>query len=72
MTVEKKMELLEDLFEVDPGEIKPEMALADVDGWDSMTALSLIVMLDDECGKRVAGDDVKALVTVQDIMDLMG
>lgn len=71
MDAKKKLELLEELFEVNEGSLKPEMNLEDLDEWDSMTALSLIVMIDEECGKRLNGDDVKALITVKDIMDIM-
>ena len=65
------MELLEELFEVDEGTLTPETELSQLDEWDSMAALSLIVMIDEECGKRISGDDVKKFVTVQDIMNIM-
>ena len=71
MDNKRKMELLEELFEVEEGSLTPEMNLSDIDEWDSMAALSLIVMIDDECGKRISGDDVKKFVTIQDIMDIM-
>lgn len=72
MTDEKKIELLEELLEVDAGALQPEMELADLENWDSMTALALIVMIDDECGKRITGNDVKNMRSIQDIMDIMG
>ena len=72
MTDEKKMELLEDLLEVDEGTLRPEMELAELENWDSMTALSLIVMIDEECGKRITGNDVKKMQSIQDIMNIMG
>lgn len=68
----KKMQLLEELFEVDEGSLRPETVLADIDEWDSMAALSLIVMIDEECGRRLNGDDVRKFVNIQDIMDIMG
>ena len=71
MDDKKKIELLEDLFEVDEGTLTPEMELGELDEWDSMAALSLIVMIDEECGKRINGDDVKKFVTIRDIMDIM-
>ena len=71
MDNKKKLELLEELFEVDEGTLTPETELSQLDEWDSMAALSLIVMIDEECGKRISGDDVKKFVTVQDIMNIM-
>ncbi len=71
MTNEKKIELIEETFDVDPGTITPEMELEYIDEWSSLTKLSLVVMLDDECGKTINNDIIKSLKTVQDIMDLM-
>ena len=72
MTDERKIELIEDLLDVDAGTISPEMQLEDVENWDSMTALALIVMIDEECGRRITGNDVKAMRSVRDIMNIMG
>ena len=36
MSNEEKMALLEDMFEVDKGEISPETELESIDSWDSM------------------------------------
>ncbi len=71
MTNEKKIELLADLFELDESELDPSMELAAMDTWESMTMLSLIVLMDDECGKRLTSDDIKTFVTVQDVMNYM-
>ncbi len=71
MTLEEKMELLVDTFDVDADEISADTVLADLDSWDSMTKLSLIVMFDDECGKKITSEDIKKFVTVQDILDAM-
>lgn len=67
----KKMELLEELFEVESGEITPDIVLADWPKWDSMAKLSLIVMMDDECGKTLTSGDIKGFSTVQDILNFM-
>lgn len=72
MEAQKKLELLEDLLEVEKGSLKPEKALDDIEEWDSIAKLSLIVMVDDECGKTLTNDDFKTFKTIQDIMDYMG
>ena len=71
MTLEEKMALIEDALEVDEGSLKADMALDDIEQYDSMTKLSLIVMMDDEFGVRVTADMVRGFKTVQDILDLM-
>ena len=71
MTTEEKISMLEETFEMDEGSLTPEMALADIDEFDSIAKLSLIVLMDDEFGKTIKSDDIKALETVQDILDMM-
>lgn len=72
MTTEKKLELLEEMLELDEGTLTPETNLEDIEEWDSMAKLSLIVLVDDECGKSLTGQEIKGFVTVQDILDFMG
>ena len=67
----KKLELLTELFEMDEGDLKPETELAELDNWDSMMKLSLIVLMDDECHKKLNGDTIKGFVSIQDIMNFM-
>ncbi len=68
----KKIELLTEMFEMEDGELTPDTVLAELDNWDSMMKLSLIVLVNDECGKKLAGQTIKGFKTVKDIMDFMG
>ncbi len=68
----KKIELLSEMFEMEEGELKTDTVLDDLDNWDSMMKLSLIVLVNDECGKKLAGQTIKGFKTVKDIMDFMG
>ena len=72
MTNEEKLHLLEDVFELEENTLKPETALADIEEYDSMSKLSLIVMVDDECGTKLTGEQLMEFVTVQDVLDFMG
>ena len=72
MTNEEKIAMLEDMLELDGGSLKPETVLADIDEYDSMAKLSLIVLMDDECGKKLTGEQIRQFKTVQDILDFMG
>ena len=71
MSDETKMELIEELFDVDTGSLSPNMELDSIDEWGSLTKLSLVVMLDDECGVIINDEVISTLKTVRDIMDLM-
>ncbi|GHV51649.1 hypothetical protein FACS1894216_06200 [Synergistales bacterium] len=71
MTLQENLRKLEDLFALDSGALAPEMALDDVEQYDSMTKLLLVVLMDDEFGKKLTGEQVKAFKTVRDILDFM-
>lgn len=71
MTTEEKIALLEDMLELDNGSLKPEMVLADIDEYDSMAKLSLIVLMDEDCSKKLTGEQIREFKTVQDILDFM-
>ena len=71
MTNEEKIAMLEDMLELDGGSLKPETELSSIDEYDSMAKLSLIVLMDDECGKKLTGEQIREFKTVQDILDFM-
>ena len=71
MEVSKRIELLEDLFEIENGTLVPEMSLEEMDEYDSMSKLSLIVLMDEEFGKKLTGEQILKFKTVQDIIDFM-
>ena len=52
MTDKEKLALLEDAFELDEGYLTPDMALEDIDEYDSMSKLTLIVLMQDEFNKK--------------------
>ena len=72
MDTTKKLAMLEDTLELEEGDLKPDMVLADIDEYNSMAKLSLIVLMSDEFGKKLTSDQIKSFVTVQDILDFMG
>lgn len=71
MTIEEKLALLEETLEMGEGTLAADMDLDDVDEYDSMTKLSIIVMMQDEFGVKLTSDMVRGFNTVQDILDLM-
>lgn len=71
MTDQEKIALLEECWEIDEGTLTPETALEDVDEYDSMGKLSLIVLMDDEFDVKLTGDIIKGFETVGDILKLM-
>ena len=68
MSEREKLALLEDLFELNEGDIDAGTSLDDVEEYDSMTRLSLIVMMEDEFGVKLTGEDIKGFKTIGDIL----
>ena len=71
MTEREKLALLEDMLELDEGDLTVDKALDDIDEYDSMAKLSLIVLMEDEFGVKLTGDVIKGFETVGDIVALM-
>ena len=71
MTEREKLALLEEMLELEEGDLTADRELDDIDEYDSMAKLSLIVLMDDEFGIKLTGDEIKAFETVGDILEKM-
>lgn len=71
MTEQKKLEMIAEMMELELDEIKEDAVLADYEEWDSVAILSFIVLMDEEFGKDINGTNVRELVTIKDLMDMM-
>lgn len=71
MTEREKLALLEDMMELEEGDLSMDKALDDIDEYDSMAKLSLIVLMEDEFDVKLTGDVLKGFKTVSDIVTLM-
>ena len=71
MTDQEKIAMLEETWEMDEGTLEADTVLTDVEEYDSMAKLSLIVLMDDEFGVKLTGDMIKGFKTVADILKLM-
>ena len=71
MDIQEKLAKLEDIMELDEGTLRPETLLEEIEEWDSLAALSYVVMMTDDFGKNVTGAEIRAFKTVQDILNTM-
>ncbi len=71
MSEEEKIELLEEIMDLDKGTLRIEDELANYDEWDSLTALSFISVMDERFGKTVTGEEIIEFVTVADAISIM-
>ena len=71
MNMQERINLLEEIMDLDPGTLKLDDTLSDYEEWDSLTALTFISEMDERFGKNLSGDDIKAFVTVADAIAVM-
>ncbi len=71
MTTEKKIEMLEDMMELETGTLTPETVLSTLEEWDSIALISFIALIDDEFDKVINGSLIKEQKTVADLLALM-
>jgi acyl carrier protein len=72
MTNKEKIRLIEETLELDDNTLMEETLLANIENYDSMTKLTLIVLCDDEFGKKLTGEQINQFRTVKDILEFMG
>lgn len=71
MNTQEKLAALEDIMDLDEGTLNPEMVLDGIEEWDSLSALSLVVLLGEEFNRKISGQQIRAFRTVRDVMDVM-
>ena len=57
------------LNDTDAALITADTIFRDLDEWDSLTALSLIAMVDDEYAVKLSGDDIKSSTTITELFE---
>jgi acyl carrier protein len=68
---EKLNKIFAKVFDNDGLVIQPHMTAKDVDGWDSMSHLKLIVTVERDFGIQISGSEVMRLKNVGDLLDLI-
>lgn len=71
MKLEKFVELFAEQFDETPLEsFTPTTIFKNLEEWDSLTALSVIAMVDEELEKRITGADIRSSNTIEDLFKL--
>lgn len=71
MTDQEKLAALEEIMELDEGSVTPETRLEDIEEWDSLSALSFVVLLGDEFERQITGKEIREFQTIADMMKVM-
>lgn len=66
--IEKFAEQFDD---TDASVFTPTTEFRRIDEWSSIIALSIIAMVDEECGVTIKGDDIKNSNTIEDLFNIV-
>lgn len=69
--MEKFLELMAEIMEVEPGEISMETEFRDACDFDSMMGFSMICAMEEEYGKRITVDQFLASKTLGALYELI-
>lgn len=71
MTDKEKIELLEEILDLEEGTLHPGDELNALDDWDSLAILSYVAMIDSDFHRTIDGEVVKKFTTIRDAMEEM-
>ena len=67
----KLEEIIANIFELDPSQIKKEMTPVDIETWDSLSQLNLISAIEKEFQIKLEIDEIFTVMKIGDIYDLL-
>ena len=71
MTERAAVEWIAKVFETSPDQLTPDTHRDNVPAWDSLGVLTLMASLDSDLGIVLTDDDVQAVKTIGDILDVI-
>lgn len=71
MTQTEAVAWIAQVFEMPPGQLTPDTHRDAVPAWDSLGVLTLMASLDSDFGIVLTDEDIQAVKTVGDILDVM-
>ena len=66
---EKFILLFKETMEEEEIEVNLDTRFRDLDGWDSLTFLSVLAMIDEEYDLVIEGNDFQKLETIEDVIN---
>lgn len=61
----------EQFEEAEMSEFTPETVFKNLDEWSSLTALSIIAMVDEEYAVTIKGEDIRMSKTIEDLFNVV-
>jgi acyl carrier protein len=67
----KLEEIIANIFELDPSQIKKEMTPADIETWDSLSQLDLLSAIEKEFKIKLEFSEIFTVMKIDDIYNLL-
>lgn len=72
MELNEFVKLFAEQFEDTPAEkFESQTRFRELEEWDSLTALSVIAMVDEEFDKQITGADIRSVATIEELFNLV-
>jgi len=71
MSASSIIEIFQDILDVKEGTVSLSTTSSDIDEWDSVATVNIIVALEDEFGIKFKLEDIQTVNTVKDFVDLV-
>tara|TARA_B100000780_G_scaffold274710_1_gene240132 strand:- start:1662 stop:1892 length:231 start_codon:yes stop_codon:yes gene_type:complete len=72
MNVSSIIEIFNDILDLEEGQLTPESSPEDIDEWDSMANVNIIVALEEEFKIKFKLEDIQDAKVVNDFINLVG
>jgi acyl carrier protein len=69
--MDKLEEIIANIFELEPSQIKKEMTPADIETWDSLSQLNLISTIEKEFQIKLEIDEIFTVMKIGDIYEIL-
>jgi len=69
--VEEVNKILMELFKLPLAEVEKDLTMNDIDGWDSLSHMNLIVTIEDACKIELSGDDIAEMISFEAIRKIV-
>ncbi len=64
--------IIAETFHIKEADIKPELEMQDIDGWDSLTHMELIANLESDLDIEFTADEIMEMTSIAKIEKLVG
>jgi acyl carrier protein len=72
MKTSEFIEMLKEALEIDKRELNPDTDLKKIEGYDSMSIMTIIAFADEHFSKKLTAQQLASITTVKSLMDLIG